>query len=131
MLRPDCRLSQHARLILGKQDQVVRLVGEDLDHRCLSLLTVIIRAAWGCGSDGRARSAVGPRANPAGDTRPRHASRYAPGAWYLTCSALRSASIVSSTVRRTAVSNELSAPPALIASATAAIDTLSGASHRL
>src|SRR6266511_5254093 len=52
-------------------------------------------------------------------------SRYAPGAWYWTCSALRSASIVSSTVSRTVVSNELSAPPPLIASATAAMDTLS------
>jgi hypothetical protein len=60
----------------------------------------------------------------------RSRSRYAPGARYRTCSALRRASIVSSTVRRTVVSNELSAPP-LIASATAAIDTLSGASHRL
>src|SRR5438132_1536323 len=57
--------------------------------------------------------------------------RYAPGGRYWTCSTLRSASIVSSTVRRTIVSNELSAPPLLIASATAAIETLSGASHRL
>ena len=55
----------------------------------------------------------------------------APGAWYRTCSALRRASSVSSTVRRTVVSSELSAPPPLIASATAAIDTLSGASHRV
>ena len=38
---------------------------------------------------------------------------------------LAQASIVSSTVRRTVVSNELSAPPPLIASATAAMDTLS------
>ena len=44
---------------------------------------------------------------------------------------LEQASIVSSTVRRTVVSNELSAPPPLIASATAAMDTLSGASHRV
>src|SRR5438067_9275221 len=80
---------------------------------------------------GRARVAVGTRAEPAGDPTQVHASHYAPGAWYLTCSALRSASIVSSTVRRTVVSNELSAPPALIASATAAIDTLSGASHKV
>src|SRR5205807_6699048 len=57
--------------------------------------------------------------------------RYAPGGRYLTCPALRRASMVSSTVRRTVVSNELSAPPAPIASATAAIDTLSGASQRL
>src|SRR5207244_12644257 len=59
------------------------------------------------------------------------ASCYAPGARYWTCSALRRASIVSSTVRRTVVSNELRAPPPLIAIATAAMDTLSGASHRL
>src|SRR2546421_9338994 len=58
-------------------------------------------------------------------------SRYAPGARYWTCSALRRASIVSSTVRRTVVSSELSAPPPLIASATAAMDTLSGASQRV
>lgn len=46
--------------------------------------------------------------------------------------AFRRASIVSSTVKRTVVSNELSAPPPLIATATAAdLDTLSGASHRL
>jgi hypothetical protein len=44
---------------------------------------------------------------------------------------LRRASIVSSTVRRTVVSSELSAPPLPIASATAAIDTLSGASQRV
>ena len=58
-------------------------------------------------------------------------SRYAPGARYRTCFALRRASIVSSTVRRTVVSIEVSAPPLLIASATAAMDTLSGASQRL
>src|SRR5205814_1998823 len=63
--------------------------------------------------------------------RSRGARRYALGGRYWTCSALRSASIVSSTVRRTVVSNELSARPPLIASATAAIDTLSGASQRL
>ena len=50
---------------------------------------------------------------------------------YRTCFALRIASIVSSTVRRTVVSSELSAPPPLIAIATAAMDTLSGASQRL
>src|SRR5947209_10278160 len=65
------------------------------------------------------------------NARPGRPSRYAPCAWYWTCSALRRASIVSSTVRRTVVSSELSAPPPLIASATAAIDTLSGASQRL
>jgi len=37
----------------------------------------------------------------------RGSNRYAPGARYWTCPALRSASIVSSTVRRTIVSNEL------------------------
>src|SRR5918996_1790466 len=56
---------------------------------------------------------------------------HAPGARYWTCSAWRRASIVSSTVRSTVVSKELSAPPPLIANATAAIDTLSGASQRL
>src|SRR5205807_4749069 len=58
-------------------------------------------------------------------------SRYSPGGRYWTSWALRSASIVSSTVRRTVVSSELSAPPPVIASATAAMDTLSGASHRV
>ncbi len=53
------------------------------------------------------------------------------GGRYLICSAFRNASSVSSTVRSTVVSNELSAPPPLIASATAAMDTLSGASQRL
>jgi hypothetical protein len=65
------------------------------------------------------------------DMGPGRASPYAPGLRYWTCSALRRASIVSSTLRRTVVSNELSAPPPLIASATVAMDTLSGASHRL
>jgi NAD-dependent epimerase/dehydratase family protein len=59
------------------------------------------------------------------------ASRYAPGARYWISSALRRASIVSPTVRRTVVSNELSARPPVIASATAAMETLSGASHRV
>jgi hypothetical protein len=63
--------------------------------------------------------------------RARGASCYAPGARYWTCWAWRSASIVSSTVRRTVVSSELSAPPPVIASATAAMDTLSGASQRV
>ncbi|MFE4576218.1 MFS transporter [Streptomyces chartreusis] len=57
--------------------------------------------------------------------------RYAPGARYWTCPALRRASMVSSMVRSTVVSNELSEPPPLIATATAAMETLSGASHRL
>lgn len=57
--------------------------------------------------------------------------RYAPGARYRTCPALRRASMVSSMVRRTVVSNELSAPPPLIDKATAAMETLSGASHKL
>src|SRR5205807_9206526 len=57
--------------------------------------------------------------------------RYLPGGRYFTWPALRNASSVSSTVRRTVVSNELSAPPAPIASATAAMETLSGASQRL
>jgi hypothetical protein len=62
---------------------------------------------------------------------PGRASGRAPGARYPTCSALSKASIVLSTIRRTVVSNELSAPPPVIASATAAMDTLSGASRRL
>jgi hypothetical protein len=41
------------------------------------------------------------------------------------------AAMASSTVRRTVVSNELSAPPPLMAIATAAMDTLSGVSQRL
>jgi len=56
---------------------------------------------------------------------------YAAGGRYWTCSAFLNASIVSSTLRRTVVSIELRAPPPLMASATAAIDTLSGASQRL
>src|SRR5215216_2336560 len=56
------------------------------------------------------------------------AGRYAPGARYWTWPALRRASSVSSTDMRTVVSIELSAPPLPIARATAAIDTLSGAS---
>src|SRR5680860_1484529 len=55
---------------------------------------------------------------------------YAPGGWYETTSAFRRASSVSSTVSSTVVSKALNAPPPLIASATAAIDTLSGASQR-
>ncbi len=55
---------------------------------------------------------------------------YAAGGRYRIDFAFFKASIVSSTLRRTVVSIELSAPPAPIASATAAIDTLSGASHR-
>jgi len=38
---------------------------------------------------------------------------------------------VSSTVSKTVDCNELNAPPALIAIAVAAIETLSGASHKL
>ena len=68
------------------------------------------------------------RAAPDGTRR---AALRLPGGRYLTCSTLPRASSVSSTVRSTAVSNELIAPPLLIASATAAIDTLSGASHRV
>jgi hypothetical protein len=41
------------------------------------------------------------------------------------------AASVSSTVSKTVVCKELSAPPALIAIAVAAIETLSGASHKL
>ena len=62
------------------------------------------------------------RGTPCGLGRP---SRYPPGARVLDLPGLEQASIVSSTVRRTVVSNELSAPPPLIARATAAMDTLS------
>ena len=48
-----------------------------------------------------------------------------------TMDALRRASSVSSTLIRTVVSKELRAPPPLIARATAAMETLSGASQRL
>src|SRR5205807_2814049 len=82
-------------------------------------------------SASRAARCVGTKATQKWAELDTRASRYAPGAWYWTCSALRRASIVSSTVRRTVVSSELSAPPPLIASAAAAIDTLSGASQRL
>src|SRR5688572_3689396 len=54
-----------------------------------------------------------------------------PGGLYLIDRAFSSAASVSSTVSSAVVCSELSAPPALIATATAAIDTLSGASHRL
>ncbi len=79
---------------------------------------------------GIARLGAGARSGASRSAR-RFATRYAPGARYWTCSALRRASIVSSTVIRTVVSIELSAPPPPIASATAAIEMLSGASHRL
>src|SRR5207253_6588592 len=78
---------------------------------------------WVC-----SRQAIEPALRGAAARAP---SCYAPGTRYPTCSAVRRASIVSSTVKRTVVSSELSAPPPLIASATAAIDTLSGASQRL
>src|SRR5215213_4098451 len=54
-----------------------------------------------------------------------------PGGRYLIEEALFSAASVSSTVSRTVVWTELSAPPAPIASAVAAIETLSGASHKV
>jgi MerR family transcriptional regulator, copper efflux regulator len=62
--------------------------------------------------------------------RPRTGGPYDPGGRYRIDFALPSACIVSSTLRRTVVSCELSAPPAPIASMTDAIETLSGASHR-
>lgn len=46
---------------------------------------------------------------------------------YRTCAALRRVAEVSSTCSSAVVSNELSAPPLLIARATAAMDRLSGA----
>ena len=54
-----------------------------------------------------------------------------PGGRYVIDEAFFMAASVSSTVSNTVVCQELSAPPALIASAVAAIETLSGASHKL
>jgi hypothetical protein len=56
---------------------------------------------------------------------------FSPGAWYLIDEALLSADSVSSTVNKTVVLMEPSAPPDPIAMAVAAIETLSGASHKL
>ena len=36
MLGLDPRLAEHARLILGQQDRIVRLVSKDADHRTQS-----------------------------------------------------------------------------------------------
>src|SRR5439155_9611832 len=79
------------------------------------------------GDPGRVRS-NGPAAvsRPQGRALPRlqavqephgEALIYAPGARYWICSALRSASIVSSTVRRTVVSSPATAPPPPMATA--------------
>src|SRR6185503_8749462 len=54
-----------------------------------------------------------------------------PGDRYLIEAAFCMAAIVSSTVIKTVVCTELNAPPALSAKAVAAIETLSGASHKL
>src|SRR5688572_22183412 len=54
-----------------------------------------------------------------------------PGGRYLIDEAFFKAASVSSTVSKAVVCMELRAPPALIASAVAAIATLSGASHKL
>lgn len=54
-----------------------------------------------------------------------------PGGRYLIGEAFRRAAIVSSTVSNGVVCRELRAPPAVIAIAVAAIETLSGASHKL
>src|SRR5512134_3354127 len=54
-----------------------------------------------------------------------------PGGRYLIGEAFCRAASVSSTVSNGVVCRELRAPPALIAIAVAAIETLSGASHRL
>ena len=64
-------------------------------------------------------------------TRPECSYPLSPGGRYLIDEAFCSAASVSSTDIRTVVCMELSAPPALIASAVAAIETLSGASHKL
>ena len=56
---------------------------------------------------------------------------FSPGGRYLIDEAFCSAASVSSTVSKTVVWKELSAPPAPIASTVAAIETLSGASHKV
>ena len=56
---------------------------------------------------------------------------FSPGGRYVMDEAFCRAASVSSTVSKTVVWRELSAPPALIAIAVAAIETLSGASHKL
>jgi hypothetical protein len=65
----------------------------------------------------------------------RHATRsqapLSPGGRYLMDEAFSSATSVSSTVNKAVVWMELSAPPAPMAIAVAATETLSGASHRL
>src|SRR6187401_634913 len=58
-------------------------------------------------------------------------SLLSPGGRYLIREAFCKAAIVSSTVSNGVVCRELSAPPAVIAIAVAAIETLSGASHKL
>ena len=63
--------------------------------------------------------------------RARTPARHVPGGRYRISWARSIACIVSSTVSNTVVSYLLSAPPPEIARATAAIDTLSGASQRL
>src|SRR5215211_3453396 len=65
--------------------------------------------------------------------RKRHLVPYAfsPGGRYVIEDAFCMAATVSSTVSKTVVCNELRAPPELIAIAVAAIETLSGASHKL
>ena len=68
-----------------------------------------------------------------GDDRASKECSYAlsPGGRYVIVEAFCTAASVSSTVSKTVVWKELSAPPALIAIAVAAIGTLSGASHKL
>jgi hypothetical protein len=56
---------------------------------------------------------------------------FSPGGRYVIDEAFFMAASVSSTVSKTVVWRELNAPPALIAIAVAAIETLSGASHKL
>src|SRR5829696_321187 len=96
------------------------------------LVGLVLTNARGSRGEGRAASCLASLLRP--QTRAQLAGprpAYAPGSRYWTSAAWRNASIVSSTVRRTVVSIELSPPPPPIASATAAIDTLSGASQRL
>ena len=85
--------------------------------------------SWSAASQGLGYPTHGlgsPNSGPGSSARALRAGRL-----YWISPALRRASSVSSTVRRTVVSSELSAPPPLIASATAAMETLSGASQRV
>src|SRR3990170_1469407 len=108
--KPVSRRNQHPAGRVGS----IELLGAGKDHE-----GVVMRLTVECGEG----SHESPRP---GRYRP---LRYAPGGRYCTWLALVRAAMVSSTVRRTVVSRDLSAPPAPMARETAAIETLSGASQ--